>query len=136
MAGNDQRRKKIYIGSADREERADDTALLRKLVVAAYEHGLALIDQGKPAPDSFVDLFGAEATISPGARRMDPEAFRFASMGGAIKNREQLLLNLLSGRMEANVTNTETIKESILADIHCVSTIENPIDLLNVAKSK
>lgn len=135
MSSDKQRRKKIYLGSSDSDEKADDTLLLRKLVKAVYEKGLQRVNDGNPLPDSFVDLFGAEATITSAARYLDPDAFRFASKGGAISNREQLLLNLLSGKMEATVTSTDTIKESILADVHCVSAVENPIDLIKNNKA-
>ena len=132
--GDNQRRKKVYLGSADRQEKADDTNLVRKLIKAVFEKGMERQVAGKPIPDSFVHLFGDEAAITPAVRANDADAFRFASVGGAIHNREQLLLNVLSGKTEAKITSTDGIKESLLSNIHCISAVDNPVDLANKLK--
>lgn len=130
------RRKKIYLGSRDREEKADDTHLVRKLVRAVFEKGVERQSAGKALPDSFIDLFGADATISTAVRAGDADAFRYASEGGAISNRERLLLDVLSGRTEAKITSTEGIKESLLSNIFCISAVDNPVDLANKQKAE
>ncbi len=130
------RRKKIYLGSRDSEEKADDTHLVRKLIRAVYEKGLERQMAGKPLPDSFMDLFGTEATITTAVRSGDADAFRYASEGGAIWKRERLLLEVLSGRTETTVTSTEGIKESLLSNIFCISAVDNPVDLANKQKAE
>lgn len=131
-----QRRKKIYLGSSDRGEKADDTHLVRKLIRAVFEKGMERQVAGKPLPDSFADLFGNEATITMAVRANDADAFRYASEGGAIRNREQLLLNVLSGKMETKITSTDGIKESLLASIYCISAVDNPVDLISKSKAE
>lgn len=130
------RRKKIYLGSSDREEKADDTHLVRKLIRAVYEKGLERQLAGKPLPDSFMDLFGTDATVTSAVRAGDADAFRYASEGGAISNRERLLLEVLSGRAESKITSTEGIKESLLSNIFCISAVDNPVDLANKQKAE
>lgn len=129
------RRKKIYLGSRDREEKADDTALVRKLIRAVYEKGLERQLAGRPMPDSFIDLFGADAAISLAVRAGDADAFRHASEGGAIFNRERLVLSVLSKRTETRILSTEGIKESLLSNIFCISAVDNPVDLANKQKA-
>ncbi|WP_234625047.1 hypothetical protein RMS29_027510 (plasmid) [Agrobacterium rosae] len=130
------RRKKIYLGSSDPEEKADDIHLVRKLIRAVYEKGLERQLAGKPLPDSFMDLFGNDATVTSAVRAGDADAFRYASEGGAISNRERLLLEVLSGRAESKITSTEGIKESLLSNIFCISAVDNPVDLANKQKAE
>ena len=121
------RRKKIYIGSRDAREKAERTALIRKLVKEVFNKGLKCQVEGKPLPDSFIRLFGSEAIITSAVRYKDPDAFQFASIGGALHNREAVLLNLLSGKTSTKIISTDGIKESLLSSIHCVSVVDNPV---------
>lgn len=123
------RRKKIYLGSADAGEKASDAALLRKLVLAVFEKAMICQKDGLPIPDSYRDLFGVEAPITAAVRGGDPDAMRYGSEGGAIHAREQLLLRVLSGKTETPIPSTDTLKESLLANLYCIGAIENPVEL-------
>lgn len=129
-------RKKIYIGSRDENEKADDTLLVRKLVQAVFIKALQHQKANSPIPDSFKHLFGEDAVITSAVRAGDPDAFQYASPGGAIYNRETVLLSVLSGKTASKITSTDGIKESLLSSIHCVSTVENPVGIVDIAAVK